>query len=166
MKHLTIIATLLTLLVISCTKSDTEPMNPFGINYSDYENADKANGFIMYQNYGGPRIDLAVDSAYLLELDSANYYKMQYYFTANDSLQLVLHQLTSDYNYHSDAASGQNAIVLSVFNRDTLKVLPSALSLQPRNETDDFTTVLNLHTSDDKGTFNGTVDSVVLVKNE
>jgi hypothetical protein len=155
---------LTSVLILSCSKDDSEPSNPFGIDYSFYKNADKANGFIIYQNYGGPRIDLTVDSAFLLEINHGRVYQMCYFFTGHDSLKLTLEKFTSDYNYHSDASTGQNKILFSVFNNDTIDMVQSALSLQPRTSSDDFSTVLNLHSADNIGTFNGTIDSVVLIR--
>ena len=163
MKYL-VLLTLASLLIVSCHKDDSGPSNPFGIDYSLYQNADKARGFIIYQNYGGPRIDLTVDTAFLLELEHGKFYQMCYFFTGHDSLKVTLEKFTSDYNYHSDASIGQNKILSSVFNKDTVEMIPSALSLQPQTSSNSFSTVLNLHSANDIGTFNGTVDGVVLIR--
>jgi hypothetical protein len=162
MKYFTILL-LIVIAFIACNKQDSEPTNPFGIDFSAYENANKANGFIIYQNYGGPRIDLAVDSSYLLELNEAGYYQMCYFFTNNDSLKITIQKFTADFNYHSDAEPQENKITLSVFNNQTINMDQCAISIQPQQETNTLNTVLNMSTSDEKGTFNGTVNGAVLV---
>lgn len=156
---------IISLAVLMGCSEENDPCtcNPFGIDYSDYTNVSLANGFIMYQNYGGPRIDLAVDTAYIAETDSANYYVYQFKFTGDDSLKIIIQKLTLDYNYHSHTEIDQNKICISIFNSDTLVMDSSALSLQPRYDINAMHTVLNLHTADGKGTFNGTVDNVVLL---
>jgi hypothetical protein len=153
----------------SCESEQATVEVPFGIEYSDYSTSDKAGGFIMYQNYGGPRIDLVVDSAYIKDLDTASAYQLKYLFSnvdgeISDSLQVFIRKLTSDQNFHSETDSSQNKILFAVFNADTLELDTSALQVAPVYSTQTFHTVLNLYTSNNKGTFNGTVDSIPLIK--
>lgn len=169
MKKFALIFTLV-LAFIACSKTDdqTNIELPFGIQYDDYSLSNNASGFIMFQNYGGPRLDLTVDTAYMMDLDSASIYLLNYQFinkngVISDSLRLFLKQKTTDQNYHSHTDDSQNKIMLAIFNLDTLMLDSSALQVAPIDSNQTLHTVLNLHTADSSGTFNGTVDFVPLV---
>jgi hypothetical protein len=169
MKKYLVMASFALALFYACDSEAPDVDVPFGIEYSDYSITTEADGFLMYQNYGGPRIDLVVDLAYVKDLDSASVYVLKYWFAnvdhvISDSLAVYIQTFTSDQNYHSDADSNQNRILGAIFNIDTLLLSASALQVAPVDSNQTFHTVLNLHTSNEKGTFNGTVDSVPLVK--
>lgn len=156
------------LFVFVCCISTPETEVPFGIDYSDYTTSDSASGFIMYQNYGGPRIDLEVQRAYIGDIDSLSIYQLKYIFEntdgeISDSLELWIQKFTTDQNYHTYADSAQNIILSAVFNVDTLSLDTCAVQVMPIDSIQAFHTVLNLHTNDSTGTFNGTVDSVPLI---
>jgi hypothetical protein len=169
MKKILVIVSLALVCFYACDSETLEIDIPFDIQYSNYSVSTEADGYLMYQNYGGPRIDLVVDSAYMKDLDSASVYVLKYWFAnvdnvISDSLEVYIQTFTSDQNYHSDADSSQNCILGAIFNVDTLLLDASALQVAPVDSNQTLYTVLNLQTSDEKGDFNGTVDCIPLVK--
>ncbi|WP_157558643.1 hypothetical protein [Microscilla marina] len=164
MKKLSIMPTiLLTMLCwVSCKKKETAAPTTtnWTISASDLAEANQANGDITKQN-DGPLVKYQVSTAYIQPL-SGNTHVFKLYFTSQDSLTCYVEKLTQDFNYHSDAASGQNKLAMVVFNQDTLQLKSSAISIQPRTDQNKFHTVSNLH-SQSKGDYNGTVNEVPLI---
>ena len=148
--------------LMACSKdSDPTSFDDWGIIVSEKAYAGDGVGEIVNQNTGS-LIAFQVDSTYIQQyIDNQYFFKL--YFTTHDSLTFVMLRYTRDFNYHSDADESQNKILYSILNQDTLEMMPSALSIQPRTEYNAFHTVTNLHTLT-QGTFNGTVNHVPLIK--
>ncbi len=148
--------------LMACSKdSERISFDDWGVIMSDKTRAEDGVGEIMNQNTGA-LIAFQVDSTYIQQcIDNQYFFKL--YFTTYDSLTFVILRETRDFNYHSDADESQNKILYSILNQDTLEMMSSALSIQPRTEYNAFHTVTNLHTLT-QGTFNGTVNNVPLIK--
>ncbi len=152
---------ILSVTLIACSDDDGGLGTDFwGIPISGQDQIKNSEGQIVNQN-NGPLKAYQVDSAFVQGYqDNQHIFKL--YFNTSDSLFLVITKSDQDFNYHSDAEPSQNRILHAVFNRDTLEMLPSAVSIQPRPEYNGFHTVTNLHTVS-TGTFNGTVNEVPLI---
>ncbi|WP_299458354.1 hypothetical protein [uncultured Microscilla sp.] len=150
------------LCLISCKKKETTTpvATNWAISTSDLAEANQANGEITKQN-DGPLVKYQVATAYIQPI-SGNTHVFKLHFTSQDSLTCYVEKLTQDFNYHSDATSGQNKLTMVVFNQDTLQLKSSAISIQPRTDQNKFHTVSNLH-SQSKGDYNGTVNEVPLI---
>ena len=163
MKRVAIVSLLGIMIISGCNDhANKNVSSDWGVHYSTKDNAAHALGSLDKQN-SGPKVTYIVDTAYLRHLKQAYTYQVMYKFTTPDSLQLVLVKVTSDYNYHYPKPGTENQLLYAIFNRDTLDLKESALSVQPRSDGGSFTTVINLHTNN-AGDFNGTIDKVVLIQ--
>lgn len=155
---------LLLVVLSSCKKKEeattTTTVTDWGIGTSNISEASNASGNITKQN-DGPLVTYQTDSAFVRA--EGNQYIFKLYFTSRDSLTCYLDKQTTDFNYHSDAATGANKLVMVLLNADTLQLNSSAISIQPKADIQRFHTVTNLHSSN-KGDLNGTVDKVPLVQ--
>lgn len=154
----------LLLVLFQCKKSESaDPTSnaDWQINTSDIAEATNATGEIVNQN-NGPLVRYQVASSLIYKGDG-NLYIFKMRFTSQDSLTCYIEKKTQDFNYHSDAAADQNKLHMVVFNKDTVQLKPSAISIQPRQDENKFITVSNIHTQN-KGDFNGTVNGVPLVQ--
>jgi hypothetical protein len=163
MKSLSLLI-LIVVVVSACKKKDdpapvTNQALPFNISYSDKAKADSAEGSIDHQN-SGPKVTYVVDWAYVKPLGNDRY-RVMFNFFSTDSLQMIIAKKTSDYNYNIPADTTQNRILLAIFNKDTMSLNGSGLSLQPRDG-HNFNTVTNLNTVNN-GNFNGTITKVPLI---
>ncbi len=163
MRNAIIFITLFSLVLASCGNDDLDPSNNLddGIDPSDKEMAGMVEGNIVNQN-NGPKKTYLIDSAFVTETTPESIAYLYYDFQGEDSLTLTLWRVTSDYNYHTPVDSSQNSILFAELNGDTLEMIPSAVSIQPRPEFNAYHVVLNLHTVAN-GDFNGTADSVIKV---
>jgi len=148
--------------IFGCHHQDTvAPAVNWGINSSGLDKAALATGSIDMQN-NGPHVTYDIAAAYVSKVSGANVFKITFKFTSTDSLMLIIAKNTNDYNYHFPASAKENQLLYVVFDRDTLELSESAVSIQPRSQSNTFSTVTNIHTSD-HGDFNGTIENVILL---
>lgn len=145
----------------ACHHNDVKPVPDWGINSLGMDKASLASGSIDLQN-NGPKVTYDAAAAYVSTLSGTNLFKVTFKFTSTDSLMLIVAKNTNDYNYHFQAGANENQLLYVIFDRDTLKLSESAIAIQPRAESNTFSTVTNIHTID-HGDFNGTIDNVVLI---
>jgi len=134
--------------------------DPLGIGFSEPGTALTAGGTIDRQN-AGPKVTYTVSKASVFPTANG-IYVLRYNFTSNDSLDLVVIRRTTDYNYNSDNGVAKNELAHVIFNRDTLELNASAVAIQPKQDQNRFSTVVNVHTVA-HGDFNGTVNGVPLI---
>ncbi len=148
--------------VLGCHHHDTvTPVVNWGISPSGVEKAAQATGSIDMQN-NGPHVTYDIAAAYVSKVPGTAVFKVTFKFTSTDSLMLIVAKNTNDYNYHFPAEANENQLLYVVFDRDTLELSESAVSIQPKAESNTFSTVTNIHTTD-HGDFNGTVQNVILM---
>lgn len=152
------------ILIIS-TCADEPKFSPgnFDIEISQFEVSGWAEGKIIYSAIQGSAEFYTIKNAYIYKIpEEKNLYCLNYCFESEDTLALYIQKFRSDVNFHYPDNERNNSIVLAVFNQDTLELIPSALELEPDYEDENFTAVLNLHSSSE-GSFNGNVDDIPLV---
>jgi len=121
-----------------------------------------AAGSVTVQN-NGPKVTYDAAVGFVSPIPGDDMFKVTFKFTSSDSLMLIVAKKTNDYNYHVHAAPGENQLLYVIFDRDTLELSDGALAIQPRTDTNTFSTITNIHTTD-HGDFNGTIDNVVLIQ--
>lgn len=151
--------TLCVVFAVAC-KDDDHEGSYWGIDHVGADAMVGAKGTIDQQN-AGPKVTYTVESAYLTTLENGSHL-LHYRFTSHDSLELVIGKRSADYNYHSVATSDENILLSVSFNNTPMPLKESDVSIQPRSDENRFHTVVNVHTQD-KGDFNGTVNSVPLI---
>jgi len=152
----------ISIFIFGCHHHDgVAPVANWGINASSLDKAALATGSIDMQN-NGPQVSYDIAAAYVSKVSGDNIFKVTFKFTSSDSLMLIVAKNTNDYNYHSSAGERENQLLYVVFDRDTLELSESAVSIQPRSESNTFSTVTNIHTTDHDD-FNGTIENVVLI---
>ena len=151
--------TLCVVFAVACQDDDHEG-SYWGVDHVGADAIVGAEGTIDQQN-AGPKVTYTVESAYLTTLENGSHL-LHYRFTSEDSLELLIGKRSADYNYHSAATSDENILLSVSFNNTPLLLKESDVSIQPRSDENRFHTVVNVHTQE-KGDFNGTVNSVPLV---
>lgn len=152
-------------LFTACNDDDDNNSPAWGIDYSNPQTSLSAQGSIDQQN-AGPKVTYTISKAFVvLSQNDNNLHVVRYKFTSGDSLDLIVTKRTSDYNYHFPGSEKENTLLSATFNNITLKLKESAVSIQPRPDEKKFHTVVNVH-SLDLGDFNGTVNSVPLLRKE
>lgn len=152
----------LSLVLLSCEDEPERESSPgWGIDFSPVESSTDAFGYISMQNVEGNEAYL-VDAAYVKQI-RAERYQVVFRFTSLDSLVMVVAKRTEDPNFHYPRPDSVNQLLLATFNRDTLRLNRSSLSIQPQRETDNFRTFTDLHTNDGTS-INGTINGIPLIE--
>ncbi|MCG8699618.1 MAG: hypothetical protein MI922_16305 [Bacteroidales bacterium] len=151
------------LIVSTCADEPKFSPGNFDIEISQFEVSSWAEGKIIYSVVQGSAEFYKVKNAYIYKIpEEKNLYRLDYCFDSEDTLALYIQKFRSDINFHFPDYDQNNSIVLAVFNKDTLELVPSAIELEPDYEDENFTAILNLHSSSE-GTFSGNVDDIPLV---
>jgi len=133
----------------------------WGIDFSEEGSSVFAIGSVDKQN-DGAKISYIAKAANVQHVKD-DIYLVTYAFQSGDQLQLTITKKTVDYNYHFPGTTTENQIIVAIFNGETLDLIASDISIQPRAEENKLYTVTNLHTTS-AGDFNGTIGRVPLLK--
>lgn len=133
----------------------------WGIDFSEESASGFAIGSVDKQN-DGTKITYIAKAANLQHVKD-DVYLLTYAFQSGDQLQLTITKKTADYNFHFPGTTTENQIIVAMFNGETLDLIDSDVSIQPRTEENKLYTVTNLHTTS-TGDFNGSIGRIPLLK--
>ncbi|WP_160143701.1 hypothetical protein [Chryseolinea soli] len=148
-------------LLFACTEGEDRESPMWGIDFSDEASSGFAIGSVDKQN-DGAKITYIAKAANVQHVKD-DVYLLTYAFQSGDQLQLTITKKTTDYNYHFPGTTTENQIIVAMFNGETLDLIASDVSIQPRSEENKLYTVTNLHTTS-SGDFNGTIGRVPLLE--
>lgn len=148
----------------TCADEPQKKPSSFRIEFSNYESTGWAEGELTHQNYFNLPLTYQIDTSYVIP-GSVNIktYKLHVRFSNEESMNIHFKKHDEDLNYHYPPQELSNSIFKFTLNGNTIELIDATLSLQPVEEDNTFTAVLNIHTLEN-GTINGTIYSLPFIK--
>jgi len=151
---------LLSAMLGACTTEDT--LSPlWGIDFSN----ETSSGFAMgsVDQYKADTKTIYLVKAANLRCAGEDNYVLSYTFESGEVLELSIIKRTTDSNYVFPGVEGENQLLSAVFNGESLNLVNSRVTVQPRTDENKFATVTKLQTLDEV-VFDGSIGRVPLLK--
>jgi len=151
---------LLSAMLGACTTEDT--LSPlWGIDFS----SETSSGFAMgsVDQYKADTKTIYLVKAANLRCAGEDNYILSYEFESGEILELTIMKKTTDSNYMFPGVEGENQLVSAMFNGESLNLVDSKVTVQPRTAENKFSTITKLQTQDEV-VFDGAIGRVPLLK--